>query len=767
MPEVKLTILVDDQGTIKIKTLAEDLAKLERAAKQSGTGLAAAGGQAAAASKGYEQMGASVAMAQAKLLALYGAVRGAQSLFTKGMESIDYYEKAIIRMAASATDALRGAQSEAELQAYYDRMKGQFRGLVEYAQEASAKYFANAREMLQVMEWAVARGYGIDRKTIDNIGLFIDKIKQLVPWIKQEGQVLQELNALWEGHARMTDTMAKLVIDRLKQTGQITATETKEIQEQFQKILAGWKEDGFSGFMEKVMGLFQGAKIASKDIQNTWESVLETLGSTIDRLLNVAGKEVYKDIITYLQQISEEYLTGAQAAEKQAQVAKVVSEVWRTVKGTLADLRPVLHDIGTFLGEAWKFYSSLPDEIREIGLIAFILVGTKGKAVLLAVAGLLGRIQTLLDSFRAYKEGTLGLGELFGADKGRLDEAIEKLKEIERRRENLRQFEEMEPLPKTKSPIKLMSWEGDFTDQIDFLGETAGSPTAWPIGPEKGYAATVMEMYRSIMETERLSQQERLAAAKSFQQERLAQVDQEVAAIRERYQEIPADLVEAYKRSQILQINREISDATRGLSFDWEAAWKRAAENVQDALSNMIYNLITNSKSGADVLKNLLNGLTKIFSDLAAQSIMGMAKSWLGGGGWGGSGGVYTEGGGLIGWIGGLFKSWFGAEGGVLPGGFYPLGQIPQFATGGIFDRPTLGVIGERGPEAVVPLDRYEVSRKGESRGDVHIINVWDPAMVSEIAARTMASGTGRQIILNVVGSDLAERGVTMRQIRR
>jgi hypothetical protein len=39
-----------------------------------------------------------------------------------------------------------------------------------------------------------------------------------------------------------------------------------------------------------------------------------------------------------------------------------------------------------------------------------------------------------------------------------------------------------------------------------------------------------------------------------------------------------------------------------------------------------------------------------------------------------------------------------------LPNGFTPIGE---YASGGIFSRPTLGIIGERGPEAVVPLNRY------------------------------------------------------------
>ena len=34
------------------------------------------------------------------------------------------------------------------------------------------------------------------------------------------------------------------------------------------------------------------------------------------------------------------------------------------------------------------------------------------------------------------------------------------------------------------------------------------------------------------------------------------------------------------------------------------------------------------------------------------------------------------------------------------------LGSIPGFATGGIVTQPTLAMVGEAGPEAIIPLDR-------------------------------------------------------------
>ena len=52
----------------------------------------------------------------------------------------------------------------------------------------------------------------------------------------------------------------------------------------------------------------------------------------------------------------------------------------------------------------------------------------------------------------------------------------------------------------------------------------------------------------------------------------------------------------------------------------------------------------------------------------------------------------------------------------IIGGGL--VGQIPRMADGGIVTRPTLALIGERGPEAVVPLNR------GTSMGGGITVNV-------------------------------------------
>lgn len=85
---------------------------------------------------------------------------------------------------------------------------------------------------------------------------------------------------------------------------------------------------------------------------------------------------------------------------------------------------------------------------------------------------------------------------------------------------------------------------------------------------------------------------------------------------------------------------------------------------------------------------------------------------------------------------------------------------IPKLAEGGIVDRPTLSVIGERGAEAVVPLDRYDAMRAAPlaaapapTGGDVYITvqaGVGDPTAIGRSIVEALQAYQRRVGALNL-----------------
>ena len=129
-------------------------------------------------------------------------------------------------------------------------------------------------------------------------------------------------------------------------------------------------------------------------------------------------------------------------------------------------------------------------------------------------------------------------------------------------------------------------------------------------------------------------------------------------------------------------------------------------------------------------------------------------------------------GGGLVGWMimrafsgmgggGGFFASLFGfARGGVFAGGQ----ELTAFARGGVVNRPSvfpfsrgIGLMGEAGPEAILPLRRGRDGRLGVEMNSgfaqpaqdmsTRIINVLDPSVVGDY----LATPSGERAILNVI----------------
>ena len=120
-------------------------------------------------------------------------------------------------------------------------------------------------------------------------------------------------------------------------------------------------------------------------------------------------------------------------------------------------------------------------------------------------------------------------------------------------------------------------------------------------------------------------------------------------------------------------------------------------------------------------------------------------------------------GGGLFGWLSSALGGLFGMGGTFARGGaFGQAGEITAFANGGVVSRPTvfpfargIGLMGEAGPEAILPLRRGPGGRLGVEANSggpapqpaTRIVNVLDPAIVGDY----LATPAGERLIVNVI----------------
>ena len=140
--------------------------------------------------------------------------------------------------------------------------------------------------------------------------------------------------------------------------------------------------------------------------------------------------------------------------------------------------------------------------------------------------------------------------------------------------------------------------------------------------------------------------------------------------------------------------------------------WDSIGESFSDIWATNMTRMIRDSENAGDAFRNIFQSMADVFVSsvtkmivewLVFEQVQGGKKKFLGGGS-----GIGTA----IGWIGSLLGL---KEGGVVAG-WRPLAGIPGFQSGGIIDRPTLGIVGEGGEkEWIIPESKIGKSGVGNT----------------------------------------------------
>lgn len=152
----------------------------------------------------------------------------------------------------------------------------------------------------------------------------------------------------------------------------------------------------------------------------------------------------------------------------------------------------------------------------------------------------------------------------------------------------------------------------------------------------------------------------------------------------------------------VAELRRELSGLSRE-SGAVERSADRLADRLSGALSRSVDQLVFRGAKLSDVLRNIGLSLSRSLLSAALKPVQNALS------------------GSLTGAIGSLVGF---AEGGVIAGGRPLSRQVEAFARGGVVAGPTLfptrgglGLMGEAGPEAILPLARGPDGRLGVSTG--------------------------------------------------
>jgi hypothetical protein len=168
------------------------------------------------------------------------------------------------------------------------------------------------------------------------------------------------------------------------------------------------------------------------------------------------------------------------------------------------------------------------------------------------------------------------------------------------------------------------------------------------------------------------------------------------------------------------------------------------ARNFASAWDFNIQKIISESENMGDAIKNVFSGMADAF----ASAISRMISNWAL---FGSITGEYKKGSGVVGWVGSLLS--FFKEGGLVQG-WKPLAAYQE---GGLITKPTLGMIGEGGPEAVIPLKGGKIpveNMAGKNNMTVFYIKAMDPISFRDFVRRNP------EAIIEAIHQNSREAGV-------
>jgi len=140
------------------------------------------------------------------------------------------------------------------------------------------------------------------------------------------------------------------------------------------------------------------------------------------------------------------------------------------------------------------------------------------------------------------------------------------------------------------------------------------------------------------------------------------------------------------------------------------------SQNISSVWAENVKGLVSGAESFGDFFKKMSTSMVDVFISAVAK----MIANWALFGSVRGAVSGTATGAGILGWLAKAVGISMWQAGGIVPG-WKP---IEAFQGGGMISRPTLGLIGEGGPEAVIPLKGGKIPIEGGGQTTINYIDI-------------------------------------------
>lgn len=327
MPSIRIDLIVDDKGTVKIKQFAKTA---EDAGRRAENAFDKAGGSVGRTSSSFLALTGNVlkaapafAVATAAITGVYTALGKIRDEFTGGLAAIEKYHLSVASMAAFMTTFSEKAAGGNIAGAYKDATNYAEK-LVNRMEVLDARTIATGHDLLTINETLIKGGVLIDINNKEQEQGFLNIVnatKLLTAGQNQEIQLRQEIRALTTG--------AVLQGNQLVQT-------LKAIDPLISKHILLWKQQGT--LLENVGRLLIGFNPAATALEKTWSAIGTTMETINVRVLRGGMKPVYDDLLKLAVRINRAFMdTEGILTPLALKTQKWMQDTWETIKKVVVE----------------------------------------------------------------------------------------------------------------------------------------------------------------------------------------------------------------------------------------------------------------------------------------------------------------------------------------------------------------------------------------------------------------------------------------------
>lgn len=205
-----------------------------------------------------------------------------------------------------------------------------------------------------------------------------------------------------------------------------------------EKVADNW--DGLKSNMEDALdyisgqtgkGIFEGAKQSYREIINMLVSTQGEVGvgkdvqnivNAITELENeIGGKllDVTRQFIDYIKELND--------PENLSSLKDTISNIWGATSDVASRIGSFSSIIGDIISQAADGWNRLPDTVREVGLVAAILAGPKGIAIIGSMSELYSAFSNTIEGIALVQEGVIRNQDIMFMNSGELASFLKNL----------------------------------------------------------------------------------------------------------------------------------------------------------------------------------------------------------------------------------------------------------------------------------------------------------------------------------------------------